>query len=663
MMNNRNREVAAAKPRHRARAFAVSAIAALALCATSNSLGQDGPTIKPNYREADLRTVVEAVSEVTGKNFLLDPRVNAKVTLLSATPLTPAAFYDTFLSILEVHGFIADESGDVIKIRPDANARQVSGSVTGSASGDNIVTQTVLLRNVGASQLVPILRPLIPQYGHLAAHPASNLLIISDRAANVRRVRTIIARIDQAGNEEVEVIPLEHANAADVVQVLSQLSQASQAAGGAPPVTFVGDSRTNSVLIGGSKNSRLQYRVLISHLDTPNADGGESNVRYLDYADAADLATKLQAQFGIAAPANGGAAGTNSEGISIWADEGTNALIVNAPPKAMREMMAVVDKLDIRRAQVSVEAIIVEITEDKSAELGVTWAVDGSNSDDAIGVTNFPSTSTGVVQLGTAASGGTPDPSIIGEGITLGVGRISDSGVSFAAILSALRGDANTNVISTPTIVTLDNEEAELKVGQEVPFLTGQFTNTGANAGAVNPFQTIQREEVGTSLKITPQINEGNGVVLEIEQETSSISQGASGAVDLVTNNRAISTKVFVEDGSILVLGGLMDDTLRESEQRVPLLGKIPLLGSLFRARSSEKLKSNLMVFIRPTILRDGVTARHETNTKYEYLRNLQRGNAERGVPLLNSERRPVLPPLEDNQVGNGSEASGDNDN
>ena len=627
---------------------------ALGLVAMSGSLpppawGQaEQAMIKPNYREADIRTIVEAVSEVTGRNFVIDPRVKAQVTMLSATPMSPDAFYETFLSILQVHGFIAVPAGDVIKILPDANARQVPGAAS-NAGGDQIVTMTVMLRNVGAAQLVPILRPLIPQYGHLAAHPASNMLIISDRGANVDRLRRIISRIDQAGDEEIEVIPMEHATATQVVSMLSQLSQAAQAAGGAPPIQFIADERTNSVLISGSKNSRLRFRALISHLDTPSEDGGDTQVRYLNYADAADLATKLQAQFtSTAATAAPGAASAAPGGINIWADEPTNALIINAPPKMTRDMMGVIDKLDIRRAQVLVEAIIVEVTADKAAELGVTWAIDGSGSDEAIAVTNFPSTSTGIAQIAGATGGTAIDPSVIPEGITLGIGRIRNSGTNFAAIISALQGDANTNIISTPTIVTMDNEEAEIRVGQEVPFLTGSFTNTGGGTGAVNPFQTIQREEVGTSLKLTPQINEGSGVLLQIEQETSSISQGASGAVDLITNNRTISTSVFVEDTEILVLGGLIDDTVRESEQRVPILGSVPILGALFRSRSTEKLKTNLMVFIRPTILRDGVQARFQTDSKYNYIRDLQLEQSTKDPALMRGEQRPLLPPLEE---------------
>lgn len=604
--------------------------------------------IMPNYREADIRQVIEAVGAVTGRNFLVDPRVRANVTLLSFSPMSPDTFYQAFLSTLQVHGYVALESEGIVQIIPNQNARQQPGAEPGGQGAD-IVTQTIELTNVGAAQLVPILRPMIPQYGHLAAHPSSNILIISDHAANVTRMINIIRRIDTAGDEDIEVIPLESGSAVEIVRMLATLTQTAQAAGGAPTIQAIADERTNSVLLSGNENGRLRYRALVAHLDTPSDQGGDTRVRYLRYADSEDLATKLQTQFGLAVAGAGagaeGAAAAGGGGTSIWSDEGTNALVINAPARVLQDMMAVIDKIDIRRAQVQVDAIIVEVSEEKAAEFGVTWASDGSGSNAALALTNF-GIGGGIVQLGAAAAGGTPDPSALSQGITLGVGRVSDSGTSWAAIVAALRGDASTNVVSTPSIVTLDNEEAEIRVGQEVPFLTGQFTNTGANQGSVNPFQTIQREEVGTSLKITPQINEGSGVKLTIEQETSSISAGAAGAVDIVTNNRTITTSVFVDDGDILVLGGLIDDQLLQSEQRVPGLGRIPGLGWLFRARKTDRVKTNLMVFIRPTILRNSIEARFETNSKYNYLQNLQNVLAEDPVQLMRGETHPTLPPL-----------------
>ncbi|MDZ7768477.1 MAG: type II secretion system secretin GspD [Woeseiaceae bacterium] len=468
-------------------------------------LAQQRATITPNYKDADLRQIIEAVGEVTRKNFLVDPRVDAKVTMLSATPLTPDAFYEAFLSILEVHGYVAVTTGDIIKILPNASARQYPGNLSSDgAAADDIVTQVIQVKNVGAAQLVPILRPLIPQYGHLAAHPGSNMLIISDRALNVDRMISIIRRIDQSNDEDVEVIRLTHASAGEIVRILTALTQTPNTDGMPVTTSLVADARTNSVLIGGDRSERLRLRALIAHLDTPLEEGGDTQVRYLRYADAEELATKLQQHFtqqaaGAAAAGAGAPAGAATDGVSVWADPETNAIVINAPPKAMRSLMAIVDKLDIRRAQVLVEAIIVEIAADRASELGVTWVVDGSGSNSVVGATRFSGAGTNVLDLAALlGSDSSVDPSgLIGEGITTGIGRISETGTSFAAILNALQGDANTNIISTPTLVTMDNEEASINVGQEVPFVTGSFSNTGAGTGGgVNPFQTIQREQM-----------------------------------------------------------------------------------------------------------------------------------------------------------------------
>jgi general secretion pathway protein D len=608
------------------------------------------PTITPNYRDADIRQIIEAVGEVTGKNFIVDPRITAKVTMLSSTPMSPDAFYEAFLSILQVNGYIATTTGNIVKIVPDASARQYAGLLsTDAAAADDIVTQVVHVQNVGAAQLVPILRPLIPQYGHLAAHTGSNMLIISDRASNVDRMLRIIRRIDQSNDEEIEVVRLEHASAAEIVRVLTALTQTPRADGVPVTTSLISDARTNSVLIGGDRSERLRLRALIAHLDTPLEDGGDTQVRYLQFADAEELSTKLQQHFTQQAAGDAATAGPVSNAdVSVWADTQTNAIIVNAPPKMMRSLMSIVDKLDIRRAQVLVEAIIVEVIADRTSELGVTWAVDDGSSNNPIAVTNFPSSGAGVVQLGAAlgGDGGTTDPSgLIGDGITVGVGRLSDNGVSFAAVLNALQGDADTNIISTPSIVTTDNEEASLNVGQEVPFVTGSFSNTGSVGGAVNPFQTIQREQVGVKLTITPQINEGgDSLMLKISQEISNIASSAANAVDLITNERIIETTVIVEDGEILVLGGLMEDVLRESEQKVPILGSIPILGALFRTQKSDLVKTNLMVFIRPKILHDSSQARFETNSKYDSITESLQGDR---IQLMPGATRPSLPPIE----------------
>ena len=641
---------------------------AVIVLAISAMVWAQQPSATLNWKDADIRQVVEAVSLVTGKNFILDPRVTGRVTLLSPTPLGPDALYEAFLSILQVHGYVAVESGDLIKIVPDATARQFASQigVEGADGPDDIATQVVQVRNVGATQLVAILRPLIPQYGHLVAHAGSNMLIISDRAGNIARMVSIIRRIDMASDEDIEVVPLQHASAAEIVRIMTALTQ-TQRSDGAPVVTsLVADARTNSVLIGGDKNERLRLRALIAHLDTPLDGGGDTQVRYLRYADAEELSTKLQTHFTnqVQGAAGGQAAAAQSaDGINVWADTQTNALVIDAPPKMMHSIMQIVDKLDIRRAQVLVEAIIVEVIVDEKNELGVTWAIEGSGSDAPIAVTNFPGAMNGVVQLGSAIGGGVTDPSsLIGSGITMGVGRISDGSISFAAVLHALEGDADTNIISTPSVVTTDNEEATLNVGQEVPFVTGSYSNTGNAGGAVNPFQTVQRQSIGVKLAITPQINEGDSMLLEISQEISSIAQSAADAVDLITNQRIIETTVIVDDGDILVLGGLLEDALRESNQKVPFLGSIPVLGALFRSQKTEKIKTNLMIFIKPTILRDAATTAFETNAKYNMIREVQRGNQGNDIQLMPGRQRPMLAPLDgdaDSETG-GSEPQDD---
>jgi general secretion pathway protein D len=634
---------------------------AAALCLAAYCLSAHAQQITPVYRDTDIRVVIEGVQAVTGRPMIVDPRVRANVTLYNTTPLSPTEFYQLFLQMLQVHGYMAVEAGSVVQILPDANARQEVGSGF-EGEGADIVTQTIQLANVGAAQLVPLLRPMMPQYAHLAAHPSANILILSDRANNLARIVDIVRRLDRVGTEAVEVIPLEYASATEVVRMLGTLTQATAAASGVPAMQAFADERTNSVLLAGPDNKKPEYRNLIRNLDTPSQAGGETLVRYLNYADAEELATKLQTQYSAQAATEGAAAGPNAGTISIWSDPGTNALVINAPARIRQDMLRVIEQIDIRRLQVLVDAIIVEISEDKAAELGVTWLIDGSDDESAVGFTNFSNTTGSLLDLAAVGQSDTPDTSVIRQGITMAIGRIRDEGTSWAAVISALQGDAATNIISTPTITVLDNEEAEIKVGQEVPFLTGQFTNTGAAAGSVNPFQTIQREEVGTRLKITPQINEGTGVQLAIEQETSSLSAGAQGAVDLVTNTRSIATSVFVDDGDVLILGGLIDDSLLQSEQRVPVLGKIPGLGWLFRARKTDRVRSNLMVFIRPRILRDSADSSAVTSGKYEELRQRQEEQTEEPVRLMRDETHPVLEPLPDDAAPPEPSSDGDDE-
>jgi general secretion pathway protein D len=642
---------------------------------------QEGATITPNYKDADLGQIIQAVGEVTGKNFIIDPRVNAKVTMVSSTPMSPAAFYEAFLAVLQVYGYVAVPSGRVIKIVPNTDLRQLPANDLPnnvSSTSDEIVTQIVTLKNVSAAQLVPMLRPLIPTYGHLAAYPGGNMLIISDRASNVSRVVRIIQRMDESGDEPIEVIPLHNAGAADVVKIVNSLNQGAGAEAGGAIVKVVADERTNSILLTGERSARLRLKALIINMDTPMASGGDIQVRYLRYADAEKIADKLKGQATASAKAQGGppiatpAAGGSSNvdaSVTIWADVATNALIITAPPKIMKSLMGVIDKLDIRRAQVQVEAIIVEVDVNKSSNLGVQWLLFGQgNSTVPAGIINLPGTGTSIVDLAVAALGvsqgtvtGTTTPgtvpgiagssaissSTIGTGATVAVGRVVNNGVSFAALIQALRSDGSSNIISTPSLITMNNEEAEVKVTQEIPLITGSFSNTTQSVGGTSsPFQTIQREEVGTILKVTPHINEGNSVQLKIEQEDSSPGAKITDSADISTNKRSIKTTVLIEDGGIIVLGGLMSDTVTESEDRVPGLGAIPIIGNLFKSRSGSRQKKNLVVFIRPRIMRDADATESTSEAKYNEVRRSQQNITNGHVTLLPGEKQPVIPAI-----------------
>lgn len=627
-------------------------------------------SITPNFRDAQLSEVVDAVHAITGRTIILDPRVRAQVTVLSSTPMTPEQFYQTFLAVLQVHGFAAVESGNTVKIIPEANARQFpANDVPERVSGtsDEMVTQVVQVRNVNAAQLVPPLRVLLPQYANMAYIPGTNMLVITDRAANVNRMIRIIQRLDQANDDEIDVVRLENASAGEIVRLVNTLfpsaGQAPEGAGGAG-AKAVADDRTNSVLITGEQAQRLRLKTLITHLDTPLENGTGTEVIYLEYADAEEMAGRLKEQVqgfvqaatpgGGAAPGAAAAAADRTTMISF--DKGQNALIITAPPKVMRQIKSIIDRLDIRRAQVQVEAIIAEVVVTKASELGVNWIIDGSDSSgNTVPIGTF-NQAVGGFDLGSIAAA-IQDPEVLAStglpnGLTLGAGRFQDTGVNFAVLLRALRNDSNTNILQTPSVLTLDNEEAEIKIAQEVPFLTGQYANTGTGVGGgsnfVNPFQTIQREEVGTILKITPQINKGSSVQMRIEVESSSVSQGLQGAVDLVTNKRTISNSVLVDDGGIIVLGGLISDEVNEGESRVPILGSIPIIGELFKVRNGSKAKRNLMIFIRPTILRDGTQVAIETNAKYTVMRDHQLQRRRGRVALLPGERQPLLPPIEE---------------
>ncbi len=462
------------------------------------SLPLHAETVTLNLKDADISALISTVAAVTDKNFIVDPRVKGKVTVISSRPMNNDEVYQVFLSILKVHGFAAVPSGEVIKIVPDVNAKQ-DGIPTASdkqpGRGDEMVTRVVQVDNVAAAQLVPILRPLIPQQGHLAAYPATNVLIISDRARNVDRLVKIIRRIDQVSDSEIEIIPLQHASANEVVRVLTSLNRAAPIKGKVPGAAaggqvLVADERTNSVLLGGDRATRLRMRAIISHLDTPLDSGGNTDVVYLRYAVAADIVDTLMGVGKVEEQeaGQGKRGGGSSRGsFDIQADEATNSLVITAPPDIMRTLRRVISQLDIRRAQVLVEAIIAEVSEGTARELGVQWLFNGAkDSEGPVGVVNFTNSGSLIADIingaASVADGGA-FPAILDNAL-LGFGRTNSNSFNYIGVLNAIASDANNNILSTPTLVTLDNEEAEIIVGENVPFLTGSFTSTGASDGA-----------------------------------------------------------------------------------------------------------------------------------------------------------------------------------
>ncbi len=613
----------------------------LAMAMITSMVSAAEQKITLNFVNADITTIIEAVSKQTGKNFIVDPRVKAKVTIISQKPMNSADIYQVFMSVLKVHGFAAVPGRGVIKIIPEADAKQDAIDTVSNRHpgiGDEIVTRVIEVKYVDAAQLVPILRPLVPQRGHLAAYPASNILLISDSADNVSRLVSIIERIDQATGDDVEVMPLRHAIASDIVRIVTQLDTPEP---GKPKSDnkLIADDRTNSILLGGDKSSRLRLRALILHLDTPMDIGGDTHVVYLRNAVAKDLVPVLT---GVSQSVGGtkgaAAAATPGSKMTIQADENTNSLVINAPPDVFRSLRGVIQKLDIRRAQVLVEAVIAEVSQNASRELGIQWAADGSSTKNPVGIVNFTA--------GGSITGLLASPPSIADGLNLAIGDLTGAN-KIGALVRALSADAGTNILSTPSLVTMDNHEAEIVVGQNVPFITGQYSSTGGSGSSTvaNPFNTVQRQDVGLSLKIKPQINEGDTVKLDVAQEVSSIATSSVG-VDLITNKRSIKTSVMVEDGQVLVLGGLIEDNLSEVEQRVPGLGDIPILGWLFRYKKTTKVKTNLMVFLNPTILKDPALVAKYTDDKYTFMRKHQIAMRERGLTMMSNSEVPVMPEI-----------------
>jgi len=612
------------------------------LCLSVTSVAQEGHML--NFKDADIRSLITAVADMTGKNIIIDPQVSGRVNVVSSQPLDPDEVYEVFLSILRVHGYSAVADDNIIRILPDVNARQ-DGRVPVDdmrASGDEPVTRIIQLEHVRASEAAQLLRNLLPQSAYMVHHDGSNSLIISDRSVNVRRIESIIDRLDAVTDQDIEVISLHHADASEVVSLIGRIY--TQDSGPAA----VADERTNTIILSGDPNRRLRLRTLISHLDTPLESEGSTQVIYLRYATAESLLPVLEGMLEMDEE--------DGQRVRLQAHQETNALVVTAAPSAFRGIQSVVNQLDIRRAQVLVEAIIAEVAVDTSRELGIQWQAFSEGDSGLFGGTNFQTGGRNILNL--SAGAGTPGEEgnflLPGRGLNLGYvsGRTSLLGMEIleiGALARALANDANTNVLSTPSVVTLDNNEASINVGQEVPFLSGSFANQGISSGdgQVNPFQTINREEIGIKLNVTPHINEGDTVILDISQEVSTLAPSA-GAVDLITNKRTITTRVMVPDGSMLVLGGLISEDLQEQMENVPGLSRIPLLGELFKYRSTTNVKRNLMVFIRPQILHDDALMDDLTRQKYSGIRERQLMQRERPAGLTRPAEMPLLPELDD---------------
>jgi general secretion pathway protein D len=603
-----------------------------------------------NLRNADINVLIATVAEITGKNFIVHPGVEGKVTVITSEPMTPAEVYDTFLSVLRVNGYAAVPNGNMVRILPDAIARQFDSAaeVPGSTSPDALVTRVLPVTNVSARELADLLKPLLPQAAQVAVHESANAIIVADRAGNIERIERLVRRIDTTGGDSVEVIPLRHASAAELARTLGGMETAE----GGP--RLVADARTNSVLITGDRRGRLRLRTLIAHLDTPLESGDTTQVIYLRYAAAGDLVPVLES---LSKAIDGAETGENARVVTaIQAHEPTNSLVISAPASVMESLRAVIRQLDIRRAQVLIESVIAEVAEETADEFGIQWQTFPSDNTGVFGGTNFNGPQGGNILGALENPLGLPgglNLGYIGGTITLpGLGGRETTILNIGALVRALKANTGTNILSTPTIVTLDNQEALIEVGQEVPFIQGEFTTPvtggGDSSGAlVNPFRTLERKSIGLKLKVTPQINEGDAVVLVLEQEVSSLAPQVQGAADLITNQRILKTTVLVGDGQMLVLGGLVTEDQNERVNKVPGLGNIPVLGNLFKYRNSARLRRNLMIFLRPVILRDTATESTISGSKYNYIRGEQLRMREQSEGLLRPEDKPVLPELQ----------------
>jgi general secretion pathway protein D len=640
--------------------------------ATATGAGAAGRPSGPdvvtlNFVNADIEGVVKAVSEITGKNFVLDPRVKGTVNIVSAKPMSRSLVYQVFLSAMRVQGFAAVEERGMVLIVPEIEAKLHRSTTLGPqerqrAGGETIQTQVFRLQHESAAQLVAVLRPLISPSNSVTAYPGNNTLVVTDYASNLQRIEKIIESVDRPTDTDSVMIPLRYASALDVAQTVSRLlTEPAQAADPTSRFTIAADARSNSVLARAGDPARLRrVRELVAMLDTPTSAGGNIHVIYLKNAQAVKLAEVLRAIYsgettaapGQATPAGApplgqapavAPSGASRPGI-IQADAATNSIIITAPDAIYNNLRAAVEKLDVRRAQVYVEALIAEVTANKAAEFGIQWqdlTGLGQTNFQGFGGTNFGNAGQNILGI-------SQNPIAAGQGLNVGVikGTITVAGtqiLNLGLLVRALEADANANILSTPTLLTLDNEEAKIVIGQNVPFVTGQYAVSAA-ATTPTPFQTIERKDVGLTLKIKPQISEGGAVRLQISQEVSSVdSTGASG---IITNKRSVDSTVLVDDGQIVVIGGLIQDTFNDGVSKVPGLGDLPLIGGLFKYNTRVRNKTNLMVFLRPTLLRSAERADSLTSDRYDYILGEQ-GKAKPMPGVLPDFGSPSLPPRE----------------
>lgn len=591
-------------------------------------------TWKVNLKEADIRAFVTQVADITGYSFVVDPRVKGKVTVLSSASMNKAEIYDLFLGVLQVHGFTAIPGEEVIKVIQQVDAKQtaeVLGRFGQHIPSEQLVTRVIPINNASALELVPILRPMVAKYGHLAGVAAANALIISDHVANVERMERIIKELDSPSKYELEVIQLKQAWVGDTVKLLKELAPTELGAtpNSAPTGKFsvVADERSNRLIVRGDQNFRLKMRELVAKLDQTTVSEGTTKVIRLAHADAKTLAELLKGVMGEVVKektqGQGAASGQSQpqEEVAIFADEGLNALVVRAKPALMKEVELIIKQLDIRRAQVMIEAAIVEINDELSRDLGVQFAVADQSKKGTVPLlgTSFNNVGLSAASIIGALGGGDNAGGLApATGVTVGIGEQDKDGISWAVLLQALSNSTAANLLSTPSIITLDNEESEIVVGQNVPFRTGETTNT--SAGLSNPFTTIERRDVGLTLKVTPSISEDDLVRLVVEQTTESVTESIADASDIVTNKREIKTTVLADNGETIVLGGLISDDVTSQVSKVPLLGDIPILGRLFSSESKLRTKRNLLVFLRPTIMREKGQAIDVTQKKFDTL-------------------------------------------